>query len=579
MPGKKDVTAQLKLNKLRHAVKDQESTIQFLKTMVQQHNARVESPNKKYVQATITNDVYPKVELALFYNEYEAPASKFPELLVEISDDMYKYLKIKRSNFNYVLFIWNSKGIFAVTGGTGYTLIDRYIDREFGYKFLTYMGKDRYNVVSSAEKRIAGNIYAMERVFREEYDYSTENHFGVSIDKLDVTTKTGDIQSIFDIKFTGRQKKVACNIDNGLSIRKRVSLRKIIGIVRVLLDLDLEKNDFAFLKVISNAPKNRTIITELNDELWSLLYKYCTDTGSDGFDFDIMGPQTSQFISASEYTFHEGSHVFEPSCPHFSNIKEYFKNLGKQIASRYGESGFETKFRGIFLRASGSDGEEISDLEFFEHISCEVTLNQGTYFRINQKWSYVDDSFQATLRDNFRKIVDNYLVDGLFETQYSGQKEGDYIDELCKEDGAYKLHQLNPDGKHEFCDILKVKDSEVYIVHVKVGTGVALRELAQQVELCAVRYRETKASIKAEYFEKIFDSLERNHRTKGLTKKQFEEIINSNHVCFVAMICSDKGATNLLDAIDSCIAKYSLVSLIYQRNAIGYPICIYPMLV
>lgn len=167
----------------------------------------------------------------------------------------------------------------------------------------------------------------------------------------------------------------------------------------------------------------------------------------------------------------------------------------------------------------------------------------------------------------------------MFETKYLGQKEGDYIEELCKEAGTFKLHQLNPDSKHEFCDIIKVQDSKIYIIHVKVGTGVAIRELTQQIDLSAIRFRETRASLEQTYFDDIYDSLYINGRSKGVTKEYFTNLLKNGEVYFVAMICSNKGEVDLAEAIDSSIAQYSLVNLIYQKNSYGYPVCLYPMLV
>jgi len=64
-----------------------------------------------------------------------------------------------------VLFIWNGKGIFAITGGQGHNVISNYIDRDFGYKFLTFMGFSEFKVKGSSEKSIVGQVFFRSKIF------------------------------------------------------------------------------------------------------------------------------------------------------------------------------------------------------------------------------------------------------------------------------------------------------------------------------------------------------------------------------------------------------------------------------
>jgi uncharacterized protein (TIGR04141 family) len=582
MPRVSEVTAQLKLNKLRYVVdEDKGNTDDYLQSIIDSYNSRLEMKSKlvkSYKPAEIKDSVFAGVNLALYYSKFNSRMDLLPKLLLEISDDMSEFLDIRKDNFNYVLFIWNENGIFAITGGTGYAVIDKYTDREFGYKFLTFIGKDKYNVVSSSEKSIVGKIFANDRVFREEYDYSSENHFGVSIDSLDVVTNADFLKSIFNIPVSKNRDTIACAVDNGLSLKKRVTLSKIIDIVKILLSMDLEKNEFAFLKVISGAAKNRPLITELSHALWSKLYDYCLDDSDQNFEFDIMGPKTSEFITASEFIFHIDDRIIGEECTHFSDVKSTFITIGKSLIQQHGESGFMFRASQIFLKTLNADGEEITDQEIYDHISCELIYDDKTYFRINQKWSFVDDSFKHSLKLNFEKVVSENSITDLFDVVYEGQDEGRYIDTLCKEKDTYKLHHLYPDGRHEFCDIIRVKEGKIYIVHVKVGTGVAIRELTQQVDLSAIRFRETRASIEQTYFSEIYRSLKKSGGTKDLTENQFIDMLRIGEVSFVAMICALENGNPLVDVIDSCIAQYSIVNMVYHKNEYGYPVYIYSMI-
>ena len=119
-----------------------------------------------------------------------------------------------------------------------------------------------------------------------------------------------------------------------------------------------------------------------------------------------------------------------------------------------------------------------------------------------------------------------------------------------------------------------IDGKKLYIVHVKVGRGVEIRELTQQIELSMKRYTGCKAAGDNNYFKDIYKSLLSNNRIHNLTESNFLDFFKMDPI-FVGLICIKKNGTYedpLYTNIESCIAQYSILDLFRKINSLVWPI-------
>lgn len=572
MQRKNEVTSQIKLNKLKnYNVFGFGDGFTYLDHIISLYNEKTKG--KPYVKAH--NNVQEELNMAFYYSQYNSNADYLPKFLLPISSDMEKYLNKKKWNFSYVLFVWNDKGIFAITGGQGYNVISNYIDRDFGYKFLTFMGFSEFKVKGSSEKSIVGHVFSESRFFREGYDFNFEDRFGKSLDSINVTANVDYITKIFDLSFSNKRKLVSCDVKNGLTIRKKANIIEIINIIRKLLEINLSENQFASLKIINQSTKNKALLDKLENDLWHNLFTWINSDNTQTettFAFDIMNEDIERFFTASNYSIYHNGQETECSVDDTCNLKMLLKDTYEKYVSEKSYDSFRLFFSNSQLVSHDVDRTEITNDYVINHIYCESQYNNKVYFRIDRQWSIVEDEFKIKLEKDFSSLLPEYTISLPFTTVFKGESEVDIINRISKESDVIKAHQTYPDGRHEFCDLIYWSLDMVYIIHVKVGTGVEIRELTQQIDLSAQRYKRCKASGNREYFYSVYNTLSKNNRT-NLSQDDFINILNNKNPCFVGLICIDlPNINNPINDIDSCIARYSILDLIYKQNDIGHPV-------
>lgn len=573
-----DKTTQIKLYKLTSELPEecQGDVTVFLELILENANGKIKRENERYRLANnLDLTEFEGLQGCLYFNKFVKSASYLPQLLQPICADMRDYLDIYKHTFSYVLFLWRDTKIFAISGGQGHNVIDSFLDRRFGYAFLTYIGKADYKVKASAQKSVTGPVMANSRYFRGEIDISTEDNFGKSFDELNVAAKASRIVEIFDLELPERRKEIGCSIKSGLLIKKKVGIKKVISVAKLLMDIDLNADEFISLQYITESPKNRPLLTALQDKLWHNLAENCfwdINNGIRPFSFDIMHYNIGDFTSAVEYDFlKSGDTILNERIDDLNDIDVIYGLISERLDEHTDEA-FRNYMSDVEIISFGQDNEIYTEDLFINHIYCEMEHENKLYFRLDGNWSVVEDRFKEKLQQDFNYCIQNYVQDAIFDSRFNpGESEDVFINRISCEQGVFRLHKLYPDGRHEFCDILKIgDDSKLYIVHLKVGDGVKIRELTQQVELSMKRYSRCKADGDNGYFKSVFNSLIRNNRTNGVSEDEFLDLFRRDPV-FVALICvSNPDQLN----IDSCIAQYSIVELLNKKNILGWPISI-----
>lgn len=576
-------TTQIKLNKITNEIPEecQGNIFAFLDLIIAKTNEKKQGNEKYRLANNLDLLEFEGLNGRLYFNECVKPASYIPQLLQSISTDMQPYTNITKHIFSYVLFLWKDAKIFAITGGQGHNVIDRYLDRRFGYAFLTYIGSEDYKVKTSAQKSVTGPVMANSRHFRGEIDLRTEDNFGKAFDELNVAAKASRITEIFDITLPENRKEVGCNIKSGLLIKKKVEIKKVISTANILMNIELNDDEFVSLQYINESPKNRALLTALEDRLWQKIAENCfwdINNGVRPFSFDIMHHNIADFTSAIEYDFIKSCEsILEERIDDLNNISNFYSVIPAKLEECTTEE-FRNFMNDVSIISYGQDEEIYTEELFINHIYCEMQYENKLYFRLDGNWSIVEDKFKEKLQNDYNYCVQNYSQDAIFNSHFiAGDTEDAFINKVSNESGVLKLHKLYPDGRHEFCDILKIgNDGKLYIVHLKVGTGVEIRELTQQVELSMKRYSRCKADGDNSYFRTIYNSLNRNNRTNGILEADFLELFRRDPV-FVALICiqrNDAYPTLAHANIESCIAQYSIVELLNKKNTLGWPISI-----
>ena len=433
MPREK--TMQIKLNRIGEIPEEYlEKVGAFLEQIIENANSKIERNTEKYRRAQNINvGEYDGLNGRLYFSEYIKLSDYMPKLLQPISNDMQPYINITRHLFSYVLFLWKDLKIFVVTGGQGYNVIDNYIDKRFGYAFLTCLGNREYKVKGSAQKSVTGPILADQRYFRRDVDLSIEDNFGKVYDEINVSTRSSRITELLNITFPENRKSVGCSIKSSLLIKKKVTIKEVISVVNRLMAIELDEDEFISLQYISDSVKNRSILKTLEDTLWENI----SDTfygNNNSFSYDIMNRNIDDFVSAVEYDFiKNGESLLEERLEDTEDIQSIYTIISDNIADHTVEA-FKEYMNDVNIVSYGQDGEILTVDTFMNHIYCEMQYQNKLYFKLDGNWSIVEDNFKDKLNNDYNICAHKYLMKGLFDSQFiTNESEDSYINRIFDE--------------------------------------------------------------------------------------------------------------------------------------------------
>ena len=478
------------------------------------------------------------------------------------------------TEFSYVLFIEYNKKIYCIIGGSGVSVIRKYIDSNFGIDFYQHFAKPKEDLLIDLSMRsISGNISQKKNTYNKNQTVSESFNYSEIPQKLKIYARD-EVKNVILKNFIKGEKNPILEIGNYFSIRKKINYTFL---KQLIIDIDLitsNKDTYHELTLFKRI-KEIELIDELEAELLRLVIDDVLSLNT-GYSHKLVGTDIIELVHPTQLEKYYECNSFEIKFPrqnkthktysrtdlYFESIKFIFENC-EDTYSR-----FEIEQRVKKLKIDGYNLNELLTFEtFIMHLTCEIPYREKKYFKIDKNWYLLTDKYlEQITNDAVQYYTDLKLTTKLLNPWKKGDDEDTY-NKSHEDLSNYYIFDKKYVQNIELCDILAIVDNKIYFIHVKNHFFTSMRDLYVQVVLSAKRlWNDLKNNEKISYLE---DTFEYYNNSKGIKNKiNTEDIIrkiknNELKIHFIMAYnntsYNGKNAIDKIKASSSNIAKYSLL--------------------
>lgn len=472
--------------------RDGKNPQQLIEHILEQYKKRIEENPGKYasLRAVEMNDAAKKLGLSLYIRTRTMAG------IYEFTEEMLAP-GVDKEHFSYYskdvcLFIKTSTSLYVVTSGSGYHIIEDFVDYAFPFDVAK---KLIANSFKAAQKRqLAGSALSVDEKYRRDITIdktkNIQNIWKTLIGKVD-TAQLPDrnfLNEIIDI-----EKPPTAEIKSSFSLKKRLSLSDTIRLVNAIEGLpepsEEHKKSMEFLdclQPVKGSTLKRQLDAHLKFEILSAL------RGDKKLDLDVCDPNDiERYIAGS--AFEVGKVELGDERPEIDDI---LNALGDQLQEAIeDDEQFMHRMRSIrFMYQVGEDIQPVS-LPILHMIHGQVTFEGNVYFRIDNNWYLGQGDYLENLIDDFIQCVyeskEPLLSTKVGDAQLIGWNEswdeGGFNKEQAKQPNFYlgdKIFIQRGYGKIEIFDLLYVDEANknIHFVHVKDDFDAKIRDVCSQVE-------------------------------------------------------------------------------------------------
>ena len=375
--------------------------------------------------------------------------------------------------------------IYAATFGSSFFKVDKYCDRDFGFKFAARMEYTNIKTTTLTSPNSKRSKMINTYVDYNEFDFNS----GESFAKLKVNAKLDENFDLF---------KPALEIGN--SIRFNTDKANIDGIINIILYvekiLEISDNDVKYKIPLFKEVKNEESIKKLNESL------------NKAIQSNVLGDSKCNLLSVPEIDIIGASEVFNGNDNEFELI--YYKNASKKydnlsmdvIKSFCIENNINSieKVNKIKIRLY-KDGDSVVQLPLKnvieytdEEYKCIYTKTKWYMFNhdyityLNDSISEIDASYNDKF--DFNDLIHNRFINDKYEVEkndeeYEGKSE-DYIKDKLKkkyyaercynsireEDGNFKCYdRKDTSSGFEKMDLYEIESKTMFAVKIGKSSG------------------------------------------------------------------------------------------------------------
>jgi len=240
----------------------------------------------------------------------------------------------------------------------------------------------------------------------------------------------------------------------------------------------------------------------------------------------------------------------------------------------------------LHVDSMDDDGNISTHGTVMSHLHGEIFYEGHSYFFIDGEWYRVGPNFIAELNNELKLLLDEHWDESLINESFDlKEDEGIYNARFIDTPGVLVLDTITPENI-ESCDLLKYDANSIYLIHVKKGFNNMVRDLAAQVLIAAKRIQQDRKSG-FEYIKELQDMTLNGKNSKSDLKRklagqtfpeggllQLFDSRKNKQICFcLAFVDTAEKSRNLkndLTSFRSNIAKYALLELMKEINALGF---------
>jgi uncharacterized protein (TIGR04141 family) len=484
--------------------------------------------------------------------------------------------------FSFVLFIIYNSRIYCVVGGSGYSVIKKYQQSDFGIDLYQHFAKPYEDTLLGVNLRgVAGSISQKEHIFAYNQTVNESFEYSEIPKKIKVLVRKELKDGIFK-KYNLDSERAIMEIGAYFSLRKKIDFENLKKLIR---DIDLilsDKSNYVQLtlfKKVRDETTNKALSNELKQIVASDIVLHNTPAKLNQLNnkgiIELVNKKLELFYECNEYHIrfqktHNKNNVIVKNKDklYLECTKHIFNSLDNindknEIIKKI----FTLDINGVINNKNSTFGN------LFSHLSAEIPYLNRKYFRIDENWYHLDDKFIERINEEAINTYNQFkLNEDLLNKWKSGWDEDAYnLDH--KDKGDYFILDKVIKENIEICDILVLKNDTLYFIHVKNGFNTQMRNLYNQVVLSAKRlWTDLNNNSGSEYFEKTLEYYnKRNPKNQFNTKSIYEKIIQGDIKIEFVMAYnnfrySGQSSAEKINSSQSNIAKYCLVQTVREMR-------------
>lgn len=454
-------------------------------------------------------------------------------------------------------FIAVGDELYAHTGGHSIAVFERFVDLSFPIDVARRIVQPEVKRVRSSQ--ISGTTLASDVNFRDPrritYVESLENVWTALSGQVrpDVLAEDG-LRAVF-----GTRRRMRIDVGSSIRFGPRVAtLEKLIGLIRWLETRSRvalpDEDDWAILDSIKVLSPRKSVdqITRLRGALAEKLV-----VRHDFANMAVTHADASLYANADRYIASRGRESLYSG--------ELRPELGDILAGvDPGPEGPTSLLSSISIRSESSEAGSVAttDGTLLQHLHGEIRYDGRTWFVLAGKWYEVDRQYVDSVTADFVGLIEELDLDASgigLRTWRSAESEGDY-----NETSTVAATVINGDkvliDNVELFDTLASDGERTYLVHVKRGFDVKVRDVRSQIVNAAnIIENDLRASAPAR-LKRHHRALVRRGRTT-MNEGEFLALFARQRTYVLAYGTGTKVTRKSVDQFASTVARMEIVAL------------------
>lgn len=499
-----------------------------------------------------------------------------------LPDELAKNQNFQIVEFSYVLFIVYKSNIYCTVGGSGFNVIQNFMDNNFGIDFYQHFANPEEDVILKVGTRgVASNIAQKDNTFSYDQRISESLEYSEIPKKIKVLVRDELKKGIFK-KYDLDNEKAIMEIGSYFSLRKKIDFEELKNLIKDINEIRSDKSNYVHLTLFSKID-DKQFLQDLDNGLKEkiaddvILHNSPQELHKirEGI-IEVINPKNlDKFFESNEFkvrfkkTWSKNDRIVKNKEDlYFECTEHIFKSL-ENINNRT-----EIKTKLFDLDVRGIVGQKESTFgNFYSHIVCEHVHLGKKYFRVDGNWYYLDDKFLERInKDAISTYTQNELTEDLLNKWEDNEDEDSY-NSNHKKDNYLVLDKVLLKDNIELCDILIYQNNTLYFVHVKNGFTTQMRNLYIQVVLSAKRLNnDLFNNVGSSYFVKTIEKYNVKNNKNIDAKDLYNKILNDEIAIEFVMAYnnysySGNKPVDKINLSDSNIAKYSLVQTVREMRS------------
>lgn len=573
------------LNSSFYLFKDQspEQIIEIIKNNhLKKLHSKFDNEDLSNLNSNLTHSV--DEEFQLWTYSYNQPKSQYYWKLF-LPDKLTKEHNFKISEFSFVLFILYKSEIYCVIGGSGMSVIRKFVNPNFGIDLYQHFAKPNEDVVIELNARgIASNISQKKHTFNLNQTISETLDYSEVPNKIKLILRRDLKKGIFK-KYKLGSDRTVLEVGSYFHLRKKINF---VELKTLIIDLHTIYNDKNFTQItLFRKIDNDKLIKELDNHLQSKVVEDIINfapTIKSNVQKDVLEvvhpTSLERFYECDNYIIKakysrgkEDVVVANRDDLYVSCVEHLFRNVEDRTNRfKIAQSLYTLNIIGCV------NNKELTFANFYDHLIAEIEYQNKRYFRIDTHWYYLKDEFIKQMNIDAVQYYKTYeLKDNILNSWPEGVDE-DFYNQSHSSKDYFVLDKVIKENI-EICDILVIKDNKAYFVHVKNGFNTKIRDLYIQVILSAKRLsNDLKNNDGSSYLKKTLKAYKRRTKSKSINIKNIvDRIFNSElEIVFVMAFKNNyrktKKPSEKINLSKSNIAKYSIVQTVKEMQRLNFQI-------